>query len=533
MIKIKCESSNFLTLNEITDFQGDLKERSAGDMEKIKKSIKKHGVAFPIFIWQTEENGETINYCLDGHCRTRALREMAAAGEQIPPLPVDYIHAETEAEAKELLLKLNSQYGHMTADSVAAFLGDIKIDFDELALPDGVLDLGKLEPEETKDDDEAPAVDEDGEPDSQPGEMYELGNSILLCGDSTNPEDVARILGGLKADLVFTDPPYGMKKEKDGVANDNLNNDDLLEFNKKWLALAFEHLKENGSLYCWGMDEPLMDIYNYILKPKARAGEITFRNLITWDKGNGQGQNSEGFRMYAIADEKCLFIMNGVQGFNTNADNYFEGWEPIRDYLLKSRKAMGWDVPTMKRIVGHSCLYRDHWTGKSQFNLPTRKVYDKLKAEAEKQRKERGIENDAFKREYDDIKREYDDIKREYDDIKRTWYDTRAYFNNTWDNMNNVWHFKKTSGAERESTGGHATPKPVALCERAIKSSSRERETVLDFFGGSGSTLIAAEKNNRKALLIELEPKWCDVIRKRWTKWAKENGREVGSGGLE
>ena len=109
MIKIKCESSNFLALNEITDFQGDLKERSAGDMEKIKKSIKKHGVAFPIFIWQTEENGETINYCLDGHCRTRALREMAAAGEQIPPLPVDYIHAETEAEAKELLLKLKSQ----------------------------------------------------------------------------------------------------------------------------------------------------------------------------------------------------------------------------------------------------------------------------------------------------------------------------------------------------------------------------------------------------------------------------------------
>ena len=62
---------------------------------------------------------------------------------------------------------------------------------------------------------------------------------------------------------------------------------------------------------------------------------------------------------------------------------------------------------------------------------------------------------------------------------------------------------------------------------------SRERETVLDFFGGSGSTLIAAEKNNRKALLIELEPKWCDVIRKRWTKWAQENGRKVGSGGLE
>ena len=517
MIVINCTGSDTLELDELADFQGALKQRSAADINKIIKSIKKHGFSFPFFVWAHDD----INHVLDGHGRLAALKKMQADGEEIPALPCVYVEAENEAEAKEKLLKLNSQYGHMTAESVADFLDGMEIELDDLALPDGVLDLSGIAApeEETEGDDDAPDVDEDGEPDSQPGEMYELGNSILLCGDSTNPEDVARILGGLKADLVFTDPPYGMKKESDGVANDNLNYDDLLEFNKKWLALAFEHLKENGSLYCWGIDEPLMDIYNYILKPKARAGEITFRNLITWDKGNGQGQNSEDFRMYAIADEKCLFIMNGVQGFNTNADNYFEGWEPIRDYLLKSRQAMGWDVPTMKRIVGHSYLSRDHWTGKSQFNLPTREVYDKLKAEAEKQRKERGIENDAFKREYDDIKRE--------------WYSTRAYFNNTWDNMNNVWHFAKTSGAERESAGGHATPKPVALCERAIKSSSRERETVLDFFGGSGSTLIAAEKNNRKALLIELEPKWCDVIRKRWTKWAQENGRKVGSGGLE
>ena len=210
MIKIKCESSNFLALNEITDFQGDLKERSAGDMEKIKKSIKKHGVAFPIFIWQTEENGETINYCLDGHCRTRALREMAAAGEQIPPLPVDYIHAETEAEAKELLLKLNSQYGHMTADSVAAFLGDIKIDFDELALPDGVLDLGKLEPEETKDDDEAPALKPDEVADSQRGQLYRLGRHYLFCGDSTNADEMRALMGDVEADLIVTDARFNV-----------------------------------------------------------------------------------------------------------------------------------------------------------------------------------------------------------------------------------------------------------------------------------------------------------------------------------
>ena len=305
-----------------------------------------------------------------------------------------------------------------------------------------------------------------------------------------------------KVNLVFTDPPYGMKKEKDGVANDNLNYEDLLEFNKKWIPLTFEALEDNGSWYCWGIDEPLMDIYVNIIKPMIKTQKATFRNLITWDKGNGQGQLSADFRMYPIADEKCLFVMCGVQGFNNNADNYFEGWEPIRDYLLKSRLAMGWDVPTMKRIVGHSDLSRDHWTSKSQFNMPTREVYNKMKEAAERQRKEQGLDNDAFKREYDDIKREY--------------YKTRAYFDNTHDNMNNVWHFDRANTEERELTGGHATPKPIALCARAIKSSSREGERVLDVFGGSGSTLIACEQLNRKCYMLELEPKWCDVIIKRW-----------------
>ena len=253
MIKIKCESSNFLALNEITDFQGDLKERSAGDMEKIKKSIKKHGVAFPIFIWQTEENGETINYCLDGHCRTRALREMAAAGEQIPPLPVDYIHAETEAEAKELLLKLNSQYGHMTADSVAAFLGDIKIDFDELALPDGVLDLGKLEPEETKDDDEAPALKPDEVADSQRGQLYRLGRHYLFCGDSTNAEDMRALMGDVKADLIVTDPPYnvdyeGKTAEALKIEKDNMNDAEFKEFLKNAFTTMLDQLKRGGGV---------------------------------------------------------------------------------------------------------------------------------------------------------------------------------------------------------------------------------------------------------------------------------------------
>jgi DNA modification methylase len=294
-----------------------------------------------------------------------------------------------------------------------------------------------------------------------------------------------------------------MKKENDGVLNDNLNYEDLLDFNKKWIPLSFDCLKSNGSWYCWGIDEPLMDIYANILKPMIKDNAITFRNLITWDKGNGQGQLSEDFRMYPVADEKCLFVMSGVQGFNNNADNYFAGWEPIRKYLYDERIKCGWDVPMMKTIAGHSDKSRDHWTSKSQWDLPTEQTYKLFQQWAN--------DNNV-----DAFKREYDDIKREYDDIKKAWYDTRAYFDNTHENMNNVWHFDRTSVEERKLTGGHATPKPIALCARAIKSSSRENETVFDLFGGSGSTLIACEQLGRKCYMLEMSPEYVDVIIKRW-----------------
>jgi DNA modification methylase len=79
----------------------------------------------------------------------------------------------------------------------------------------------------------------------------------------------------------------------------------------------------------------------------------------------------------------------------------------------------------------------------------------------------------------------------------------------------------------------HPTMKPVALVERALKNSSRGGQLVLDLFGGSGTTLMASEKNGRRSRLMELDPKYCDVIRRRYTQWAKENGKPITSGCLE
>ena len=107
-------------------------------------------------------------------------------------------------------------------------------------------------------------------------------------------------------------------------------------------------------------------------------------------------------------------------------------------------------------------------------------------------------------------------------------------FDNTHDNMKTVWNYTRVRGKEREGTGGHTTPKPIALCSRAIKSSSRENEVVLDLFGGSGSTLIACEQDNRKCYMMEYEPKWVDVIIQRWENFTgkkaiKLNGENINN----
>ena len=368
-------------------------------------------------------------------------------------------------------------------------------------------------------EDEAPEVDESEPAKSVLGEVYQLGEHRLMCGDSTDAGSVAILMNGEKADMVFTDPPYGMKKEKDGVLNDNLNYDKLLDFNKKWIPLTFDNLKDNGSWYCWGIDEPLMDIYSNILKPMQKNKEIAFRNLITWDKGSGQGQMSEEFRMYPIADEKCLFVMVGgdsVQGFSVNQEDYSENMDKVRLYLET-------EIAKLKqsdKIIAAALGYKDgrtvnHWRSKSQFALPTKENYEALREYGR-----------TVLKDYDFLKKDYDSLKKDYDSLKKDFYAGRSYFDNTHDNMNNVWHFGKTSQEERNDTGGHATPKPIALCSRAIKSSSREGGLVLDVFGGSGSTLIACEQLGRRCYMMELDPKYCDVIRKRWWKFTHDGTEE-------
>ena len=136
-ISIKCETSEKLELAELTELQGGLKERTDIDYDKIKLSIIKYGFSFPLFVWKS---GKT-NYLLDGHGRFATLCKMQKDGYIIPPLPVVYIQCKNKTEAKQKLLRLNSQYGKMTKESVLEFAEDIELNFDEIALPDTTIDF--------------------------------------------------------------------------------------------------------------------------------------------------------------------------------------------------------------------------------------------------------------------------------------------------------------------------------------------------------------------------------------------------------
>ena len=470
----------YIPIEDIKPYENNAKLHPEKQIQQIKNSILEFGFKDPIAIWH-----DTI---VEGHGRLLAAQELGY--KELPVIRLDDL---TEEQRKAYTLAHNklTMNSDFDLDILTAELDNITdIDMSDFGFD---LDFDTDEPAEVVEDDYDEELPE--EPKAKLGDIYQLGRHRLMCGDSTDTAVIDKLMDGVKADMVFTDPPYGMKKESEGVLNDNLNFDDLLDFNRQWIPLTFGALKDNGSWYCWGIDEPLMDIYSNILKPMARENKITFRNLITWDKGNGQGQLSADFRMYPIADEKCLFVMCGQCGFSEKHENT-EWVIPIVEKIKEKAKKQGLTAKDMRVAIGHSANGADHFTSFRIFRFPQREYYEQW---------------------FDDGG--YDELKREYEKLRAEYEEGRAYFDNTHDNMNNVWHFDRAGKDEREHTGGHATPKPIALCSRAIKSSSREGEIVLDVFGGSGSTLIACEQLNRKCYMCELDPHYIDVIIDRWEKF--------------
>lgn len=311
----------------------------------------------------------------------------------------------------------------MTKESVLEFIGEFEIDTSDFELPCGVLEFGaEADSEvETVGDEDVPEVKEEAV--SQLGEMYELGNSILMCGDSTSEEDVARLMDGQKADLALTDPPYNVnlgqggsimsmekrRRRTDGafIMNDHMEDTEFYKFLYKMYLNIGKFTKSGGCFYVWHADNEGLNF-----RKALKDAGLTLRQTLIWNKNS----LCLGRQDYQWKHEPCLY-----------------GW----------------------------------------------------------------IDGDSH-----------------------CWYNDRK--------QTTVIECKKPS-----KSAEHPTMKPIELFEYQIKNSSKAEDIVLDLFGGSGTTLIACEKNNRKARLMELDPHYCDVIRRRYTKWAKENNRPITSGCME
>ena len=480
-------------IKELIGAEYNPRELTDKQHQDLRDSLQRFGLVDPVIVNKHKDRKDII---IGGHQRTRVWEELG--NDTIATVELKL----TLEQERELNIRLNKNTGQFDMQILAEHFEPEELI--EFGFEPQQLDLGFYNEEE-----EEPEPFEDQVDDADQiktniveGDLIEIGPHRLLCGDSTDSDQVAKLMNGERAHLGHNDPPYGMKKEKDGVMNDNLNLTRLLDFNREWIPLQLSHLLDNGSFYCWGQDSPLMDVYAFIMKPYIDEEAMTFRNLITWDKAHGMGQLSNTHRQYATADEKCLFVMKGAQEIVQNKDQFPEEWREALNYFIEERKKMGWNSKKVIEITGKTTA--SHYFTESQFLKPTKEAYEAIQAAAE---------GKAFTRPFNDLK-----VVKFSDTEEGEVLKDRAYFDNLHDNMNNVWHYSRTSQEERQDTGGHATPKPVELCDRVIKTSSPVGGLVLDMFLGSGSTMVSAHRFERRCFGLELSPKYCQVIINRMKK---------------
>lgn len=380
----------------------NFKDLSKESYQKLRKSIIDNNFVESFKIWQ--KNGSL--YCLDGFHRCHILKELEKEGYKVPKLmPADFLECKNKKEASKLVLIYSSIYARITNEGLYEFIHTQDLKFDELKLeidlPDFKLD--RFEMGYMRDDLKDPALDDIPEPKeakAKLGDLYQLGRHRLLCGDAIKKEDVERLMDGKKADMVFTDPPYGI---------------DIVKDNNK---IGFG----NGRL-----------------ESKPAIGSIGANGIVP-----------VGIHPKITGDDKPFepqFLLQYSKHHIIWGGNYFASKLPNSSCWII------WD----KREEIPSNNFADCEIAWTNFNKPSR-IYKQLWSGLLR----KGNRND--------------------EGIKRL----------------------------------HPTQKPVGIHFNMLQDFSKDKSTILDLFGGSGTTLIACEKLNRICYMMEIEPYYCDVIIERW-----------------
>lgn len=406
-------------IGEIKPYDKNAKKHTKSQIDLVSRSITEFGWGQPIVV---DKNGIIIV----GHCRYEAAKSLNLP--KVPCLTLDL----TEEQVKAYRLadnKLNESDW------------DMKLVISELKeLSTEMLDLTGFDADLIiEDDDKDDEVPEDAPSIVKKGDIWQLGKHRLMCGDATSPDDVLKLMEGVHADMVFTDPPYNVnikgngKRTSNKIMNDNMSDESF----DKFLVEVFKRFAESS---------------------KAGAGWYVFHSSSTQDQ-------------FQQAIEKTPWKVKTQIIWN------------------KPSAAMGWGDYRMKHEPFFYCgnektqFYGDR-TGTSVWDF--QKTDQQLLAWAKKQK------------------------KAEVEGKTTIWTMKR-------DNVNEY---------------VHPTQKPVELIQHALFNSSKAGDIILDLFGGSGSTLIACDQLERRARLIELDPKFVDAIVNRWCLYKEvdeviKNGKPI------
>lgn len=224
---LDCQTAD---LNSFIVFNDELKEISSKNLSKLKNSITRNGFTKPIITWKMK--------ILDGHQRKVALESLAYDGYTLPKIPFVAIDVDTEKRAKEILLTCTAQYGEVTKERLEYFVSNNGLNALDLS---GFVAMPRLEDMACQNIElnEEP-LESTVEPIAKQGEIYQLGNHRVLCGDSTDREMIEKLMDGKKADMVFTDPPYNVdytggmgtheKNDRQGILNDKMSASQFYQF---------------------------------------------------------------------------------------------------------------------------------------------------------------------------------------------------------------------------------------------------------------------------------------------------------------
>lgn len=380
-------------INSLIPYAKNARVHDEAQIAQIAGSIKEFGFNNPVLI--DKDNG-----IIAGHGRVMAARKLGLT--EVPTILLDHLN-ETQRKAYILAdnrIAINSTWNN---EMLSLELMDIKDDVSLAMLGFNVDELDALlNPTELTegltDEDAVPDVPE--EPKTKLGDIYQLGNHRLMCGDSTSIDDGEKLMGGLLADLVFTDPPYNVAYSGRGANNLGIiKNDDMSDND-------FEQ-------FC----RDIFSTYNAIMKPLA-----------------------------------CIYVCHP-----DSASAPKIAFEKTFAEQFKKSSTIIW----MKQSAGMG----------------------------------------------------WQDYRAQHEPILYGWKEGKgSHFNAGDRTKTSIWKI----GRDAQSSYVHPTQKPVCLPEEAIMNSSKGSDCVVDLFGGSGSTLIACEKTGRVNRTMELDPKYCDVIIKRW-----------------